>query len=83
MAFIDFSKAFDGSSKNALYKLLMKYDIRSKMFKVIMNMYNKMSSKVKISMGQCKRFSQIKGLIQGECMSPTFYVCYINERKNK
>ena len=79
ITFIDFTKAFDGISRDALFKLLMKYDISSKMLKVIMNMYSKISSKVKTSEGQSESFPQAKGLMQGECLSPTLFASYINE----
>ena len=79
IAFIDFTKAFDGISRDALFKLLMKYDISSRMLKVIMNMYSKMSSKVKTTEGQSESFPQAKGLMQGECLSPTLFASYINE----
>ena len=79
IAFIDFTKAFDGISRDALFKLLMKYDISSRMLKVIMNMYSKMSSKVKTSEGQSESFPQAKGLMQGECLSPTLFASYINK----
>ena len=79
IAFIDFTKAFDGISMDALFKLLMKYDISSRMLKVIMNMNSKMSSKVKTSEGHSESFPQAKGLMQGECLSPTLFASYINE----
>ena len=79
IAFIDFTKAFDGISRDALFKLLMKYDISSRMLKIIMNMYSKMSSKVKTSEGQSESFPQAKGLMQGECLSPTLFASYINK----
>ena len=54
IAFIDFTKAFDGISRDALFKLMIKYDISSRMLKVIMNKYRKMSSKVRTSAGEAK-----------------------------
>ena len=38
-----------------------------------------MSSKVKTSEGQSESFPQAKGLMQGECLSPTLFASYINE----
>ena len=58
IAFIDFTKAFDGISRDALFKLLMKYDISSRMLKVIMNMYSKMSSKVRTNASENENFPQ-------------------------
>ena len=83
IAFIDFTKAFDGISREALYKLLMKYDISSRMLKVIMNMYSKMSSKVRTNAGESENFPQANGLMQGECLSRTRFACYINELERK
>ena len=85
IAFIDSTKAFDSISRDALFKLLMKYDIRtcSRMLKVITNMYSKMSSKVRTNAGESENFPQAKGLMQGECLSPTLFACYINEREKK
>ena len=83
IAFIDFTKAFDGISRDALFKLLMKYDISSRMLKVIMNMYSKMSSKVRTNAGESENFPQAKGLMQGECLSPTLFACYINRLEKK
>ena len=73
IAFNDFTMAFDGISRDALFKLLMEYDISSRMLKVIMDMYSKMSSKVKTSEGQSDSFSQAKGLMQGDCLSRGAY----------
>ena len=78
IAFIDFTKAFGGISRDALFKLLMKYDISSRMLKVINNMYSKMSSKVKTNESQSESYPQAKGLMQGECLSPTLLAFYIN-----
>ena len=54
IAFI--TKAFDGISTDALFKLLMKYDISSRILKVIMNMYSKMSSKVRTNASDSENF---------------------------
>ena len=75
IAFIDFTKAFDGISRDALFKLLKKYDISSRMLKVIMNMYSKMSSKVRTNAGESENFPQAKGLMQRKCLSPTLFAC--------
>ena len=79
IAFIDFSKAFGGISRDAFFKLLIEHDISNRMLKVIMNMYSKMLSKVKTSEGQSYSFPQAKGLMQGECLSPALFASYINE----
>ena len=48
------------------------------MLKAIMNMYSKMSSKVRRNAGECENFLQAKGLMHGECLSTSFFACYIN-----
>ena len=78
-AFIDFTKAFDNVNRSKLYTRLMALGIDNKMLKIIMNMYSKLKSKVKTSDGYTKTFPMNKGLLQGECLSPTLFSAYIND----
>ena len=77
-AFIDFTKAFDNVNRSKLYTRLMALGIDNKL-KIIMNMYSKLKAKVKTSDGYTKTFPMNKGLLQGECLSPTLFSVHIKD----
>ena len=79
LAFIDFSKAFDNVNRNVLYAKLISHGISSKFLKIIESMYSKINSKVRTSNGVSGTFSQQRGVMQGESLSPTLFAISINE----
>ncbi len=78
-AFIDFSKAFDNIDREILVQQLKHYGISTKFLNVLLNMYSKLMSNVKTQEGISLPFRQSKGVMQGECLSPTMFAIYINE----
>ena len=82
-AFIDYSKAFDLIDRGLLYNKLLNFGISSKFLKIIMNMYSKTSSKVRTASRMSDPFNLECGVMQGECLSPSFFALHINEIKSK
>ena len=82
-AFIDYSKAFDLIDRNLLYNKLLNFGISNKFLKIIMNMYSKLSSKVRTASRMSDPFNLECGVMQGECLSPSFFALHINEIASK
>ena len=61
----------------------MNYGISSKFLKIIMNMYNKVNSKMRTAGRMSDPFYLDDGVMQGECLSPSFFVLHINEIESK
>ena len=83
IAFIDFSKAFDNVARDILYKQLKCYDLSNKMLKVIIAMYSNIKNNVRASEGNSASYCQCKGLMQGECLSPTLFSFFINDLEDR
>ena len=77
--FIDFSKAFDTIDRETLYGKLKQCNISSKFLSLIKNMYSQLKCQVRTTEGMSECFSQDKGVLQGESLSPTLFAAYINE----
>ena len=77
--FIDFSKAFDTIDRETLYGKLKQCNISSKFLSLIKNMYSQIKCQVRTTEGMSECFSQDKGVLQGESLSPTLFAAYINE----
>ena len=80
--FIDFSKAFDTIDRETLYGKLKQCNISSKFLNLIKNMYSQLKCQVRTTEGMSECFSQDKGVLQGESLSPTLFASYINELVN-
>ena len=82
-AIIDYSKAFDLIDRDLLCNKLLNFGISSKFLKIIMNMYSKASSNVRTASRMSDPFNLESGVMQGECLSPSFFALHINKIRSK
>ena len=78
-AFIDFKKAFDFVNRNKLLYVLLTKGIHGKMFKLLKDMYDKVSACVKIGNKRSEIFNTSAGVKQGCMLSPILFIFFINE----
>lgn len=82
ICFVDFAKAFDGVwHKGLLYKM-NKIDISSRFYNVIKNMYQKISLQVRIGNRLTPAFKSLRGVRQGDNLSPSLFNIFINDLPN-
>ena len=81
--FIDIQKAYDRVWRDGLWKLLYKYGIKGKMWRVIKNIYEKVESSVLVNEFQTEFFEVVVGLRQGCVLSPVLFSIFINELAEK
>ena len=83
-AFIDYQKAFDTVWRNGLWYKLSKCGIysTSKIFKVIVKMYEGIKSCVFSGNIKSNYFTSNTGVRQGENLSPMLFALYINDLEN-
>ena len=78
-AFVDFEKAFDKVWRTAMGHKLLTYNINGKIFKVILNMYDDIKSRILFQGEISEYFSCNNGLRQGENLSPFLFAIYMND----
>ena len=81
--FIDIQKAYDRVWRDGLWKLLYKYDIKGKMWRVLKNIYENVQSSVLVNDYQTEFFNIEVGLRQGCVLSPILFSIFINELAEK
>ena len=83
VAFIDFRKAFDSVIRSKLLAILKKKNLKGKMYRTIVSMYNVVKSKVRAGNDLTESFVCPRGLKQGEICSPVLFSLFINELANE
>ena len=78
-AFIDFHKAFDSVSREALFVTLRRSGISGKMFRILKSMYCSVRSYVKCPCGNTDYFECTSGLKQGCKCSPILFSYVVEE----
>jgi hypothetical protein len=79
VAFIDFEKCFDSINRNLLWPILLKNDIRGKLFKCIRSMYTCVKARVRCNYGITQYINCSLGVKQGDICSPVLFSLFINE----
>ena len=77
--FVDFKQAFDSIWRVGLWQKLRRENINGKCFRVIQNLYNHIKSKVITSDGSTEFFDCMKGVRQGENLSPFLFSIFLND----
>ena len=78
-SFIDFSKAFDSVWRVGLWSKLLKNNINGKFFHIVFNMYQGIKSCVSFSGSQSSFFPCLRGVRQGENLSPVLFALFLND----
>lgn len=77
--FVDFAKAFDSVSREALLYKLWKMGVRGKFYNCLEYMYTHSKAKVKLLSKLSEEMDILAGTEQGHPMSPELFKCYIHE----
>ena len=77
--FVDYKKAFDFVGREALWSKLIKYSVTGKIFDVIKNMYEGIKSCVLCGSNHSEYFTSLRGVRQGENLSPLLFSLFIND----
>lgn len=77
--FVDFAKAFDTVSREALLYKLWSMGVRGKFYNCLEYMYSRSTAKVKLLSKLSERIDILVGTEQGHPMSPELFKCYIHE----
>ena len=78
-AFIDFAKAFDTVWRSGLWSKLLQNSINGKMYKIIVNMYSNIKSRIFNGSEYSEYFACEVGVRQGENLSPLHFSLYLND----
>jgi len=77
VCFVDFKSAFDTVWRNALFYKLLKHDVGGNFLKLLRNMYNNVSYRVKINGGITEKIESSLGVKQGCVMSPLLFNIFL------
>ena len=75
--FVDFAKAFDTVSREALLYKLWQMGIKGRFFACLEHMYNNSSAKIKLLNKLSQKIDILCGTEQGHPLSPELFKCYI------
>lgn len=79
--FVDFKSAFDSINHPLLFRKLKQIGINSKIIRIIEDMYNKASIKIKVDTKLSKQIGITKGVLQGEILSPLLFALFLSDLK--
>jgi Reverse transcriptase (RNA-dependent DNA polymerase)/Endonuclease-reverse transcriptase len=82
VAFIDFQRAFDSVSHNKLWQQLIDLGLSAKLVRILQKIYFFARMKVRTADGYTKLFEVIKGVLQGEILSPSLFSIFIQDIEN-
>ena len=77
--FIDFANAFDSIDREKLFQRVHELGIHGRILKVIQAIYSNTQACVWTSQGLGRTFNCDTGVRQGDSLSPTLFLIYINE----
>lgn len=80
--FIDFKKAFDSVSHELLWQELFSKGVSSKIIRIIRNLYKNANIIIDGQSGDERLTSITKGVLQGDCLSPTLYILFTSGLEN-
>ena len=78
-AFIDYAKAFDTVSREALWHKLLTCGINGKILDVIRSLFTNIKSCVYMNGTKSEYFASLKGVRQGENLSPLLFSLFVND----
>ena len=81
-AFVDYKKAFDSVWGVGLWKKVLDANIKGKVIRVMMNLYDGAKSSVKTPTGVSESFACQMGVRQGENLSPFLFALFLNDLSN-
>ena len=76
---VDFRKAFDRIPRQKLFEKLRKEGIKGRFLEIVMSMYSKDKSAVKINNKMTEAFPCYTGVKQGCMLSPTLFNLYLSD----
>jgi sorting nexin-29 len=79
VGFVDYAKAFDTVSHEALWYKLQKIGIEGKILKVVKSLYTNIKSCVTLNGQRSYYFMNLRGVRQGENLSPLLFSLFIND----
>ena len=77
--FLDYKKAFDTVDHTLLWKKLWDAGVRGRLFRVIRELYNDLETCVLVNGEPSRSFSIRQGVIQGDVLSTTLFLVYVND----
>ncbi len=77
-AYVDFRKAFDMVNRDMLLYRLLENGVDGKMYFAIKNIYNRASCAIRINDEMTGWFETTQGVKQGDNLSPTCFLSYVN-----
>ena len=79
VAFVDFKKAFDCVNRNLLFYKLSLIGIKGKILNSLKNIYSRCDTTVNINGFLTDFFPSKFGVRQGDCLSTTLFLLYVND----
>ena len=77
--FLDFRKAFDVVDRELMYHRLNLYGISGFVLCLIKQIYSRTMNKIRLNGELSSPFESMKGVRQGDNLSPTIFNCFIND----
>ena len=77
--FIDYEKAFDNVNRAFLWQKLLNSGVNGAILRIIINIYERSKSCVKVDNNCSDYFQCFKGVRQGENLSPLLFAVYLND----
>ncbi|XP_028982325.1 uncharacterized protein LOC114841493 [Diachasma alloeum] len=80
--FVDFRRAFDSVPHHLLWQKLLKLGLSSKVIRVVKNLYDRATIRIRTSEGYTEDFNVSEGVLRGEKMSPLLFNLYLADIEN-
>ena len=77
--FIDFTKAFDYINRKALFYKLICNQVKGKALQVLMNLYEKSHSRVRVKSELSENIDSLYGVLQGGVLSPKLFNTFLSD----
>ncbi|CAB0011991.1 unnamed protein product, partial [Nesidiocoris tenuis] len=79
VCFVDYKKAFDGVSQELLWKKAYHFGLSPKLIRVVKLIYESAFLEFTISGAKSETFLVSKGVLQGDCLSPTLFSIMVGD----
>ena len=79
IAYIDYEKAFDSVEHNVIFQALRNIDINETYINIIEDIYNEAEAKVHIEKQESEEINILRGVRQGDPISPKLFTAAIQE----
>lgn len=80
--FVDFKRAFDSIAHDKLWNKLLKLGVSATLIRILKNLYDKATIRVKAKDGLSEKIEINEGVLQGKILSALLFILYISDMED-